>query len=370
MLWFVWLVIPHLRAIDALHLLGIPIQNGIACRKQTCRIMGSSRPEDGDTSQRHVKRATKVFEFLNLKTDGSLKNGKIQYLSDNELIRKQHMTRTSVASSVTGVTGGIVITLACPVVAVGLAITSTQMTVACINRHRVRREVKQRARNDVNFAKILSQQDRTSKKAGDIALGVSVRAALTVATMGIVGFDTVAQNLTDLGGAAVVGSAAGAATDATGTAAAVQAASHGAAHGASHVVSHAAVHAAGGAADPSSGTASAADHATTIHQQFTQAHPYAAAGDASLHKATQGISDKVAEVLSGRTGLQFTADSGLHEIQDVWHSADGDAKTKLVFLEQAVVDGGTAELVQPLQQASEYAVAEKARKWRWDHKAH
>lgn len=331
--------------------------------------MGSSRPESSNTSQRHVKRATKVAEFLNFKTDGSLKKGKIQNLSDNELIRKQHMTRTSVASSVVGVTGGIVITLACPVVAVGLAITSTQMTVACINRHRVRREVKQRARGDVNFAKILTEQDRTSKKARDIALGVSVRAALTVATMGIVGFDTVAQNLTDLGSAAVVGSAADAATDATGTAAAVQAASHGAAHGASYVVSHAAAHAAGEAADPSSASGSAAEHVTTIHQQFTEAHPHAAAGDASFHKVTQGISDKVAEVVSGKTGLQFTADSGLHEIQHVWHEADGDAGTKLVFLEQAVVDGGTAELVQPLQQASEYCVTEKARKWRWNRKA-
>lgn len=328
--------------------------------------MASSRPEDSDTSQRHVKRGTKVVQFLNFKTDGSLKNGQFQNLSDDELIRKQHMTRTSVASSVTGAAGGAVISLACPVVAVGLAITSAQTTVACINRHRVRREVKQRARNDANFAKILEEQDRTLKKAGDIALGVTVRGALTAGTMGIVGFDTVAQNL--LENAAVIESIANAATDGTGTAV-VQAASHGAAHCASHVVSHAAAHAAGGAMDPSNASSSAADYATTIHQQFTQAHPHAAADDASFHKVTQGISDKVAEVLSGKTGLHFTADSGLHEIQDAWEAAGGHLRTEIAFFEQAVVDGGTAELAQPLQQVSEYVVAEKARKWRWDREA-
>lgn len=362
-----WLVTPQLRAIDALHLLEIPLQNDFACRKRTCSIMASSRPEDSDTSQRHVKRRTKVVEFLNFKTDGSLKNGQIQNLSDDELIRKQHMTRTSVASSVTGAAGGAVISLACPVVYVGLAITSAQTTVACINRHRVRREVKQRARNDPNFAKILEEQDRASKKTGDIALGVTVRGTLTAATMGVVGFDTVAQNLLDPGSAALVGSAANAATDVTGTA--VQAASHGAAHGASYALSHAAAHAAGGAMDPSNASGPAADHVLTIHNQFTAAHPHAEAGDELLHEATQGISDGVAHFMTGSTGLDFNADSGLHQIQVAWDAADGDLRTEMEFFGQAVVDGGTAELAQPLQQVSDYYVMERARNRRWDQEA-
>lgn len=326
--------------------------------------MASSRPADSDTSQRHVKRSTKVFQFLNFKTDGSLKNGKIQNLSDDELIRKQHMTRTSVASSVTGTAGGAVISLACPVVYVGLAITSAQTAVAFINRHRVRREVKQRARSDANFAKILSEQDRTLKKARDIALGCSVRVVSGAVTMGVVGFDTVAQNLLDPGSAALVWSTTNAATDVTGTAA-VQTASHGAAH----VVSQAAAHAAGGAIDPSNASVPAADHVLTIHDQFTAAHPHAEAGDELLHDATQGISDGVAHFMTGSTGLDFNADSGLHQIQVAWDAADGDLRTEMEFFGQAVVDGGTAELAQPLQQVSDYYVMERARNRRWDQEA-
>ncbi|KAH8779804.1 hypothetical protein F5883DRAFT_612991 [Diaporthe sp. PMI_573] len=310
--------------------------------------------------RRCLKRATKLVEVLNFKTDASLKSGKIQKLSDDELIRKQHLTRTSVASSVTGVTGNIVISVACPVAAVGVAISLTQMTIACINRHRVRKQVHQRARSDANFAEMLHEKDRTLKKVGDIAIGVTVRGALTAATMGIVGFDTLAQNFTELGSAAV-DSVTNAAADVTSTATAQ--AGQAASHGAAHVVSHVATHAAGGAIDPSNATNAAANHAT-IHQQFTNTHPHAAARDEAFHKATQGISDKAAEFMSGKTNLQFNGDSGLHQMQHVWHEFDGDARTKLLFLEQAVADGGLAELAQPLQQVTEGGV-EKARIWRW-----
>lgn len=63
------------------------------------------RDSDSDTSQgrRCQKGATKIVEILHYKTDGSLKEGRIQSLSDTELIQKQHLTRTAVASSVTGV---------------------------------------------------------------------------------------------------------------------------------------------------------------------------------------------------------------------------------------------------------------------------
>ncbi|KAJ0122532.1 hypothetical protein J7T55_003045 [Diaporthe amygdali] len=312
---------------------------------------------DSDTSQRRrcQKGATKVVEFLHYKTDGSLKKGNIQSLSDTELIKKQHLTRTAVASSVTGVSAGSIISVACPVAAVGVGISAWTMAVSCINRHRVRQEVKQRARSNADFAKTLREQDRNRKKARDIAVGVSLRGALSVSTMGIVGFDTIAQNFADLG-SATIGSTAAAATDATSNAA-VQSVSH----GATHVASHAAVHATGEAIDPPD----VSDSPATIYQNFKVEHPNAAVLDASFHKVTSGIADKTAEVISSQTGLQITGDSNLHEIQDVWHAHDGDAEAKLILLAQGVIDGGMSEMAQPLQQASEYGV-EKARVWHWN----
>lgn len=355
----------HRTAIDAFQLLEIPLQINIAYRIRTCKIMGGLTPKprdsdgDSDTSQRGrcLKGATKVVEVLHYKTDGSLKKGNIQSLSDAELIKKQHLTRTAVASSVTGVSAGTVISMACPVAAVGVGISAWTMAVSSINRHRVRQEVKQRARNNADFAHALREQDRNRVKARDIAVGVSVRGALSVTTMGIVGFDTMAQNFHDLGSVAI-GSPAAAATDATSNAA-VQSVSN----GATHAASHAAVHAAGGAISPPDASNSTA----TIYQHFTEKHPSAAALDASFHKVTSGIAEKTAEVISSHTGLEITGDSSLHEIQDVWHEHAGDAETKLLLLGQVVVDGGMSEMAQPLQQASEYGV-EKARVWHWNWK--
>lgn len=362
----------HTTLIDAFQLLQIQLLIDIACRIQTCKIMGWLRPKqrDSDTSRRRRfrKGATKVVEILHYKTDGSLKKGNIQNLSDTKLIKKQHLTRTSVASSVTGVSAGIVASVACPVAAVGVGISAYTMAVSCINRHRVRKEVKRRAMSDANFAKILHEQDRKREKAFDIAVGVTVRGALAVATMGIVGFDTMGHNFADLGSAAVEG--ANVTTDATSNTA-VQAASHGATHvasyGAHHVASHAAAHAAGGGNDPPDAPNPTANHATN-HQHFMDKHPHAAALDASFHKVTSGIADKTAEAIIGHTGLQFNGDSGLHQMQQVWHEHDGDAGAKLIFLGQAAVDGGVAEIVQPLQHGIEYGV-EKARSLRWKWKA-
>lgn len=88
----------------------------------------------------------------------------------------------------------------------------------------------------------------------------------------------------------------------------------------------------------------------------------------SLHMVTQGIPNEAAEFLSGETNLQFNSDSGLEQLQHVWHAADGDPRTKLAFLGQAVIVGGLGELAQPLQQVAEAGV-EKTRKWRWGRSA-
>lgn len=236
--------------------------------------MSCKLPDHIDISLRRrcLERATRCVEILNLKTDTSLKNGKIQHLSNNELIGKQHLTRTSVASSVTGVTGNSIICAACPLAAIGLAINLGQMTVASINRHRVRREVNRRAMSDANFAKIIHEEDRTLKKARDIAIGVGVRGCLVIITMGIVGFDTVAQNLMDLGNVAAE-SATNAAANVTSTT--IEQAGQAGSHAAAHLASHAATHVAGGAIDPSNAVA---NH-PTIHQQFEYAHPGTAAYD-------------------------------------------------------------------------------------------
>lgn len=207
--------------------------------------------------------------------------------------------------------------------------------------------------NDAEFAKTLVEQDRNLRKARDIAVGVSVRGALSVGTMGIVGFDSIAQNFADLGNAATESPAA--ATAQSTSNAAVQSVSH----GATHAASHGAVHVAGGVFDPPD----ASDSKATIHERFTEKHPEVAEYDEAFHNLTSGIGEKAAEIINSQTHLHITSDSSLDQIQDVWH--DGDAETKLNLLSQAVVVGGTSEIAQPLQQATEYGV-EKARVWYWN----
>lgn len=307
------------------------------------------------------KGISKTTEFLNLKPDGSLKSQRIDKLSDEIIIRKQGSTRTGVASTVTGVVGGATLSVGLPLLATGLVISVPQMINSSINRHRVRKEVNKRKNNDdPAFAKLLDERDKTWKKIAQVGLGVGMRGGLMVATMGLVGFENVAQGFLELTHPAIESAMAPAAASAAAAAAdpAINAASHTASHAGS--AAHPVPHAGGDAA-----ASNPASHGPTIHDQFKADHPHADMVDSKIHKAASGIIDKTTQAITDHTGLDFNGDTTWNQLDKIWHQADGDPKAQLAIVAQSVVEAAVAEFLTPLQMSTELGV-DKARERRWN----
>ncbi|KAA8574932.1 hypothetical protein EYC84_004168 [Monilinia fructicola] len=200
--------------------------------------------------------------------------------------------------------------------------------------------------SDANFAKIIHEEDRTLKKARDIAIGVGVRGCLVIITMGIVGFDTVAQKL----------------------------------DGPRECSCRERNECRSECYEYNNRTGRASRIARRRSPGLARRHTRGWGSNRPLQCRGQPSHDPpavrvraprhrgAAEFLSGETNLQFNSDSGLEQLQHVWHAADGDPRTKLAFLGQAVIVGGLGELAQPLQQVAEAGV-EKTRKWRWGRSA-
>jgi hypothetical protein len=129
------------------------------------------------------KVVTKMAEFLNLKTDPEAKKAK--GLSDEQLIVQLSSTRRSLTSSIFGTVANIALGVVCPVFAVSAAINTVQTIATGINHHRIRKEIKERKR-DPKFKAALESCDKPLK---DISLGIGIKAATTVISVGLVGFE-------------------------------------------------------------------------------------------------------------------------------------------------------------------------------------
>lgn len=265
--------------------------------------------------------------------------------------------------------GGIAISPALPLVAVGLVITVPQLVVTCVNRHRVRREVKRRKDDDSKFAQLLKQRDPTWKKVAHIGLGVGVRGGLTAATMGVVGFEHVIQGFSELthplmeSAPAVSAAAASAATAAADPAinATCHAGSHVASHAASHAASHVASH--GGSVAPSMSHATASDptsHDLTVHEHFKADHPRIDMLDSKLHKGASGLVDVTIKAITDTTGLEVDGDTNWHQLEERWHDADGSSKTHAKIAGQLGLEAVVSHALTPLQNLTELGV-DKAR---------
>ncbi|KAK2777849.1 hypothetical protein CKAH01_11895 [Colletotrichum kahawae] len=154
-----------------------------------------------------LKRGTKWFveksrkspgwlaENLNLKPNHHLKKENIHKLEHQKLLVLQGSTRRAVSGSVFGVTASSVLTPGCPLFGVSIAVNLCQLAISSMNLHRARRETKSRRLNDESFRKC--EKEYKGKKRHhplvDVALGVTLKATCMTATLGIIGFDNVAD---------------------------------------------------------------------------------------------------------------------------------------------------------------------------------
>lgn len=134
-----------------------------------------------------------VTEKLNLKTDHHLK-GDLSEMKDDKLISSRGSTVRSVSSSVTGIVVNSALAVACPMFIALAAISAIQLVVSATNCRRAQREIKRRKRETPGFKAKLKKRDVII----DVAIGATVKAAFTALGAGIVGFDNVADNFTNL----------------------------------------------------------------------------------------------------------------------------------------------------------------------------
>ncbi|PVI06168.1 hypothetical protein DM02DRAFT_623475 [Periconia macrospinosa] len=139
----------------------------------------------------------KAGEVTNLITDRRYKEQAITSLEDPELVAAWRSTLRMKSASATGITLNSGVSIANPFF-VGAAVLNThQFTVCYVNRKRVKEEVKRRKKESKEFAKWFEEQAE-SKGNKDILVGSSIKTVFTGLSMGLVGFDTIGNNFTEL----------------------------------------------------------------------------------------------------------------------------------------------------------------------------
>lgn len=163
----------------------------------------------------------KAGEMTNLITDRRYKEQSIASLSDAELVAAWRSTLRMKSASATGITLNTGVSIANPFFAGAAVLNTHQFTVCYVNRKRVKEEVKRRKKNSRQFAAWFEEQAE-SKGNKDILVGSGVKTVFTTLSMGLVGFDTIGDNFTELfaggpppGGPSGSGAVAGAATATT-----------------------------------------------------------------------------------------------------------------------------------------------------------
>lgn len=298
-----------------------------------------------------IKKSSRfVGEKLNLITDHKVK-GDISDMSDEKLIAKQMSTRMAVASTTTGVVINTVLGFALPLFWIGAGVSAYQMGVSATNRHRVRREVKARKKKDPIFAQKLKEHDTPVR---DIAIGCSLKAVLSAATIGIVGAEHIGSGFADF------------------------AAHHSMHHATQHIVTSSAGDLVGNAIAtqtlnaPTGGEASlypsggnenytgAGGHVNTekidpYEQRLMETHPHVAGINKATTSVFGGISDEISKAYSGHSHVDINNNTEPTELHDIYHKQwhqDHHGHIGKV-LTRTVVTGLAGELLQPAAQATE-----------------
>jgi len=280
-----------------------------------------------------------------LKTEKSLRSGRsnptttktIDQLSDDELLRKNGATRRAVASSVLGIAINIGLAVACPPFAAGAAINAWQIGVSATNRHRVKREVNKRRQDNIVFEK---RYNARNKPVRDVLIACTIKGAFTAATMGIVGFDHIADGFDDL-----MHHTAAAAT-------------HFAANGVGDSAAYATPtgsHQLGSIQNQVIDDNSTSDHEAILKRK----HPTLYKMDKGFHKIS-GIGDAIADALGLTKGGKITSEVSWARLGDVIEHGVSKAEA---FFKTATI-GAANEILQPAAQVATQ-IAEKFVD-RWD----
>jgi hypothetical protein len=139
----------------------------------------------------------KIGEATNVVTDRRYKEKAITELSHAELVAAYRSTGRAKASTATGITLNGGASLAVPIFFGAAAFNGHQFTVSYINRRRVKEEVARRKVTVKGFAEWF-EQVAESKETKDLLVGVGVKTAFTTVSFGVVGFDSIGDNITEL----------------------------------------------------------------------------------------------------------------------------------------------------------------------------
>ena len=254
-----------------------------------------------------------LIESLTLKTDSSLKDERIDNMSDGKLLAKRASARMSVSSSVTGVILNTTLAAACPIFAGSAVINLWQLGVSLSNRHRAKEEISKRRTTKTGLEKeqfetIVNENDH---RARDILLGCTMKTACTVMALGIVGFDNVLDNF--------------------------------AAHAASSAMGP-------DLANPSSwdhgvSTSAAGTELTEGHlhtaEEFKEAHPHIGGADLALHNAVNQPGDIILKDMAQLSHMDLTSETAWPEVySSILNRADW-----LKALSMLLFDGATVEII-------------------------
>ncbi|CAI6340299.1 unnamed protein product [Periconia digitata] len=153
----------------------------------------------------------KAGEMTNLVTNQRYKEQSITTLTDAELVAAWRSTLRMKSASATGITLNTGVSIANPFFTGAAVLNTYQFTICRVNRKRVKEEVERRKKASKEFAVWFDEQ-ATSKGNKDILVGSGVKTVFTGASFGLVGFDTIGDNFTELvaGGAPAVPGPSGA----------------------------------------------------------------------------------------------------------------------------------------------------------------
>ena len=274
----------------------------------------------------------KAAELFNLKTDRKIRDG-ITDMSDEQLLAKKRATTRSVTSSVTGLSINIALSVIMPAYAAASVVNLWQMGVSAINKHRVRREIKQRRKNKPGFARL---ERNNSHQFKDIGIGFGVKAALSAVTLGIIGGGEVINDFHEFAVHHAAGHLAGSLVGSAVTQHVVE-------NTTSAAVSHlpAATHTV-----PTDSGVSGPIKQWIQLAEFKAGHPHLTGVDGKIHNLTSGIGDGFAKLLDvdpNITGLNLE-----HQLQH--GMSKEDLMDSVVPIELV---GAVSELTQPLQQGAE-----------------
>jgi hypothetical protein len=146
------------------------------------------------TAKKVKKVARTTAEVLHLKTDHHLR-GCLDLMDSDKLLNYQGSSRRAIWSSATGAVIDSILALANPLFTAPAAINIYQTGVSIVNRHRVKRQVGVRKGRDKEFSKRLENEDHPGL---DRTLGAGIKGAVIAASAGIVGFDNIADNFSQL----------------------------------------------------------------------------------------------------------------------------------------------------------------------------